>query len=109
MNNEIIKVAGLSNEKIYDKNDASGFRIYTDKTKEFVKLEIQPGGFIELHSLPHPVEFYIIKGKGCMLSETEELVVNSGDLIIVRENLERGWRNDSDNLLEILVIKETGV
>ncbi len=90
---------------VFDQANAKGFKLAETSLNELVKLEIGKGGEITEHALPIHVTFYVIKGEGLATINGKSNKCNQGDVIEVGANEQRGWRNESDVLLEILVLK----
>lgn len=93
------------NKQIYNSNGASGFLIANSNKCEFVRLNLQAGSIIDIHSLPFPVTFYVVKGKPEVIFGENSEMVECGDLIELPAGTNRGWKNSSNADAEILVIK----
>ncbi len=85
---------------------AKGYRLAQTKLNEIVLLHIKQGGEIALHALPMNVTFYVIAGNGSATIENKTIQANIGDIIEVKANTLRGWKNTNIEKLELLVIKE---
>lgn len=92
-------------EKIYEDNGATGYLLSKNDINEYVMLEIEPSGFIPTHALPIDVDFFVIKGNGLAILGDEEKLVEEGDTIQTKANVQRGWKNDTLDMLQILAIK----
>ena len=70
-----------------------------------VHLSLKPGDTIAKHATPLDVSFLVLEGKGIVEigDESQEVEVNT--LIESPANCRHGWRNESDEILRILVIK----
>lgn len=56
---------------------------FTTKVRLFAKFDINPGCSIGLHEHKHEEEvYYIISGKGKLIDNNEESIVNSGDAVL---------------------------
>lgn len=71
----------------------------------FIELGISAGKELEEHINEEDVVFYIISGKGDFLYNGDTFQVKAGTLIEVGAGTMRGWRNESNEELKILVIK----
>ena len=52
------------------------------------------------------VVFYVLKGSGILEIENEKHQLAEGDLIEVEADLDRGWTNNTDEVLDLLVLKQ---
>ena len=96
-------------ETVYDQDGCRGVRLYEAGGNEYVHLSIRPGSEIPEHSLPLEVSFYVLKGNGiCTVSGTS-VSASEGDMLECPPDAPRGWRNDSAEPLEILVIKRAAI
>jgi quercetin dioxygenase-like cupin family protein len=92
-------------ETVYEQDGCLGTRIYETGGIEYVHLAINPGCRIPEHSLPLAVSFCVLKGCGVCSVSGESFSATAGDMLECPPNVPRGWRNDSDAPLEVLVIK----
>ncbi len=90
---------------VFDQNQAKGFKIAETHLNEIVKLELEKGGTIPEHTLPIHVTFYVINGEGVASINGVSSICRQGDVVEVAKNDQRGWRNESESLLELLVLK----
>lgn len=93
------------NKQIYNSNGASGFLIANSGKCEYVRLNLQAGSIIDIHSLSFPVTFYVVKGKPEVIFGEDSAIVECGDLIELPAGINRGWKNNSGDNAEILAIK----
>lgn len=92
-------------EKVYDSGGCKGVKLYEAAGNEYVHLTFEPGAETPAHSLPLAVSFYVLNGRGiCKVSGCEISAV-AGEMLECPPDVPRGWRNDSDGPLEVLVIK----
>lgn len=92
-------------ETVYDSGGCKGVRLYEAAGNEYVQLTIVPGAEIPEHRLPLAVSFYVLSGSGtCSVSGADTPAV-AGEMLECPPSALRGWRNDSDAPLELLVIK----
>ena len=98
-------IRAKDNTEIYNQDGAIGKLIGKENNCEYVKLCLQPGSKIEKHSLPFHVTFFVIKGIGDVQLVDSVKKVYTGDLIEVEPNQSRGWQNNFEDMLEVLVIK----
>lgn len=92
-------------EIVYDQEGCIGTRLYEAGGIEYVHLAVKPGCAIPEHSLPLAVSFCVLKGNGVCTVSGEPLFAAAGDMLECPPGALRGWRNDSDALLEVLVVK----
>ncbi|HNW75893.1 MAG TPA: cupin domain-containing protein [Bacteroidales bacterium] len=79
--------------------------LFTSDRFEVVHLTLKPGEGMELHSMPFEVVFFVREGEGTLRIEEERLHAIAGDCIHVEHGVKRGWKNNSDQLLKVLVLK----
>lgn len=86
--------------------NALGFRLAETEFSEIVELELMPQGAIEAHALPINVVFYVISGQGVITINNDSFRVQTGDVIEVSAKSQRAWKNNSNEILKLLVIKQ---
>ncbi|HEY5653101.1 MAG TPA: cupin domain-containing protein [Pontiella sp.] len=96
-----------SGEVVYNQGGCVGRKVYEAFGNEYVHLAIEPGGLIPEHALPLAVSFCVLKGQGVCRVAGEELLVSTGIMIECPPATQRSWRNESDDPVEILVIKRS--
>lgn len=72
---------------------------------DVVHLQLKPGEKIEKHSNPFDVIFYILEGKAMLESDTENILVQKDQTIIIDAGVNRGLENISVSNFKVLVIK----
>ncbi len=92
-------------ETVYDAGGCRGVKLYEAAGNEYVHLQFEPGAEIPAHSLPQAVSFYVLKGTGTCQVSGSDIPAATGDMLECPPGVPRGWRNDSDAPLEVLVIK----
>ena len=92
--------------EVLNNNEALGYLLASTRHNDFVELHIQKSGFVPPHALPIDVSFYIVEGSGEISIEDKSIQAQQGDMVHVDKNLQRSWRNTSDALLRLLVIKQ---
>lgn len=97
-----------SGESVLDQNGCRGIRLFENAGNEYVILEIEPGGEIPGHALPIPVDFCVLRGSGTATVGKEVLNISEGQMISCPPDISRGWKNETSELLEVLVIKSVG-
>lgn len=101
-----MKVYSVENgETVYEQDGCVGTKLYEAAGNEYVQLAIQPGSGIPEHVLPIPVSFCVLSGAGTVLVEGEAQTVAAGEMVECLSGFSRGWKNETDALLEVLVIK----
>ncbi len=92
-----------SGEVVLDQKGCRGIRLFEHAGNEYVLLEIEPG-----HVLPIPVDFCVLKGAGTVTVSGEEFQVLKGQMVSCPPDVSRGWKNETSEMLEVLVIKSVG-
>lgn len=72
---------------------------------DVIHLQLKPGEKIEKHSNPFDVIFYVLEGKAMLESDTEKLLVEKDQSIVIGAGLNRGLENTSVSNFKVLVIK----
>ncbi|MBP7497536.1 MAG: cupin domain-containing protein [Bacteroidales bacterium] len=80
-------------------------KVYENEYLEVVHLTLKPGEQLAKHHLPVNVFFFVLEGSGIIEMENKEQRVSKNMLIEGPANIDRGWKNDTDKLLKILVVK----
>ncbi len=88
--------------------DIEAKKMFSNNKVELIKLILKPGEEIGLHKNPFDVIFYVVFGKGVLTVESESIQVLANSTVFVDQNSLRGWKNNSENLLELLVVKLIG-
>ncbi|MEN7973985.1 MAG: cupin domain-containing protein, partial [Verrucomicrobiota bacterium] len=92
-------------ETVYEQDGCKGVRLYEAAGNEYVRLTIAPSGEIPGHSLPLAVSFCVLKGSGICTVSGESFSATEGDMLECPPDEPRGWKNNSGEPLEVLVIK----
>jgi quercetin dioxygenase-like cupin family protein len=90
---------------ILNKEGVVGTMLTSGNGCEYVHLSIKPGSVVHAHSLPFPVTFYVLTGTGTLQTGEDRHEVTEGDLAEVGGGALRGWRNEGNKVLSLLVIK----
>ena len=74
--------------------------------KAVIVAKLKPGDKIDKHTAEGDAFFFILEGTGVFMYDENEITVGSETLIECPGTTERGWRNESDQVLRFLVIKD---
>lgn len=80
-------------------------KIYQNEYLLMVHLSLKPGDIVTRHAAPIDVCFLVLEGKGIVEIGEESKEVEANTLIESPANVDHGWRNESDDVLRILVLK----
>ncbi len=80
-------------------------KFHQDEYMMMVHLNLKPGDTIAKHAAPLDVRFLVLEGKGIVEIGDESKEVEANTLIESPANCGHGWRNESDSVLRIVVIK----
>lgn len=72
---------------------------------EIVKLKISAGAELPAHSTPVDVIFYVEKGEGILQIGEEKEIIKEGNFVDSPKVILHGWKNESNQDLEIIVFK----
>ena len=92
-------------DTVYDADGCVGVKLYEAAGNEYMHLTIDPGSEIPEHSLPLTVSFYVLSGSGMCRISGGGIRAVKGEMLECPPDVPRGWCNDSDAPLELLVIK----
>lgn len=95
--------------KIFEADGVIGRLLSKSDYGDCVKLEIQAGKVLAQHLVDFAATFYVLAGKGQYLSKSGNQDIFQGSIIVADANTERGFSNSGAKVLEILVIKHTGL
>ena len=99
-----MEVKNISNSEKVPFNIDGWSLIKKDKA-ELIYLKLSPGQVLEIHKNPFDVMFFVVSGKGTLLHEEKEISMNKDDSIFIDSSINRGWKNNSENDLILLVYK----
>ena len=85
--------------------DLDGYILHSEKQIELVHLLLKPGENLAEHKNPFDVLFFVIEGNGILSIEGEEFELTATDVTKVISEKNRGWQNNSNQDLRLLVIK----
>lgn len=85
--------------------DLDGRIMFTSEKTELIHLSLMPGDELAPHSNPFDVVFYVLAGEGIISIGDETAILNEDQTIDVAKDLQRGWKNVSDEILRLLVVK----
>jgi quercetin dioxygenase-like cupin family protein len=99
-----MQIQNLSNSpKVPFNLDA--FILHSEKTVELVHILIKPGEKLEEHQNPFDVIFFLIEGSGILSVDGQKHHLKSNDTSKIISSKMRGWENNTDHDLRLLVIK----
>ena len=93
------------NQRILDAPGITGDKLTSFDGFEMVRISIAPGKEIQPHAMPIKVVFYLIAGSGLLSCDGKDYRVEVGSTVECQANLQRGWKNEGEENLEILVVK----
>lgn len=79
--------------------------LHSEKPVELVHLKLKPGEQLAEHTNPFDVIFFIIEGSGILTINGESKKLKANDTLKVTLDKNRGWKNNTEKNLRILVIK----
>jgi len=82
------------------------WKLQSDDRTEVIQLHLPPGAEQASHLNPVPVIFYLLEGSGILTVRNQEIEVAAGDLVQVEQGIMRSWKNKSDGILKLLVLKQ---
>jgi len=100
---EIKKI--FETESFVNHHGVEARKIHQNDHLFMVHLNLKPGDTIAKHAAPVDVCFLVLEGKGIVEIGDESQEVEANTLIESPANLGHGWRNESEEVLRILVMK----
>lgn len=97
-------IKNKQNSQKLDKGFDAWMLLSDDRIK-LINISFKPGEGIALHANDERAIFYVLSGEGILSLEDEEHILKTGDSILINEELQRGWRNESLEELSLLVMK----
>lgn len=85
--------------------DLEAHILHSGKSIELVHLLLKPGEILAEHKNPVDVIFFVIEGSGILTINGKPTNLKAADTLKVTQEIDRGWENNSDKDLKILVIK----
>lgn len=85
--------------------DLEGYILHSEKQIELVHLLLKPGENLAEHKNPFDVIFFVAEGSGTLSIEGAEYKITTTDVTKVTSDKMRGWQNNTDKDLKLLVIK----
>lgn len=85
--------------------DIIGHVLHTEKQLEIVHLLLKPTETLVEHKNPFDVIFFVAEGSGVLTIEGEKFELRKNDLTKITSDKNRGWKNNTNQDLRLLVIK----
>ena len=85
--------------------ELDGHILHSEKQIELVHLLLKPEESLAEHKNPFDVIFFVTEGSGVLSIEGEEFSLKMNDVTKVTSDQKRGWRNNTNQDLRLLVIK----
>jgi quercetin dioxygenase-like cupin family protein len=79
--------------------------LLASEKNEVIHLVLKPGEGMDLHTQPVDVIFFVVGGNGILRTADKPVEGEPGSCIQVPAGVQRGWMNNSNAELRILVIK----
>lgn len=99
-----MKIQNLSNSPKVP-FDLEGYILHSEKQIELVHLTLKPRENLAEHKNPFDVIFFVADGSGVLSIEGKESVLSKNDVTKVTSDKNRGWKNNTDQDLRLLIIK----
>jgi quercetin dioxygenase-like cupin family protein len=91
-------------ERVYDDDRFSTVEVFRSDRMKVICGYFEPGQFIPVHPPSSDVAIHIRSGTGLVRDGDEEHSVESGDVIVVEADTDRGIKADSDSRLEAFLV-----
>ena len=91
----------------YKRDNIESFLLVSSKTTKsnnicVTLVEMEPGGFQNIHSHKPEQTYYILEGKGIMTVDDHECIVKAGDCIFIPSQSKHGLKNNNDTVLRYI-------
>lgn len=101
-----MEITYVSDQKPVDNmHNVDARKIYDKSSAQVVVIILKPGESLKPHKTPVDVFFYVLEGKGVVLIGDEEKDVEIDCVIHSPANIVHSWKNESNDLLRIMVVK----
>jgi mannose-6-phosphate isomerase-like protein (cupin superfamily) len=102
-----MNILGKKTAPRYQRDDITSYLLVSVETCNAENLaitivEMEPGGYQNLHSHKPEQMYYILEGQGRMIVDGEERLVQAGDCIFFPSFAEHGLRNTGQGVLRYL-------
>lgn len=81
------------------------YRLLCGKGFELIHLTLAIGESQTMHANPYRVVFYVLEGKGVLILQTNQQVMQTGACAEVEPEVLRCWENTGQQPLKLLVVK----
>ncbi|MCG8412041.1 MAG: cupin domain-containing protein [Bacteroidales bacterium] len=81
------------------------FILHAEQRIEIIHITIKSGESLDKHKNPFDVIFFVISGTGILSIDNEDFKLSQNDTIKITSEKNRGWLNDSNSDLQLLVVK----
>jgi quercetin dioxygenase-like cupin family protein len=85
--------------------DLEGYILHSEQQLEIVHVLLKAGEKLAEHKNPFDVIFFVAEGSGILTIEGEVFELKMNDVTKVTSDKNRGWKNNSNQDLRLLVIK----
>ncbi len=90
---------------IYENNSIVGKKLINFGDLEYVHISLDVNSQMEEHSLPFDVDFFVVSGTGNIKIDSKNYLLSKADLIRVNNGAQRALFTNSNERMEVLVIK----
>lgn len=89
---------------VYEADGITGKKLNEENSREYVQPSIHSQKEIVPHALEMPFTFYVLNGNAGFTIDNEQIKIQKGDLIEVKDRKSRGWKNTGNEELQLLAI-----
>ncbi|MFC7139819.1 cupin domain-containing protein [Halosimplex aquaticum] len=91
-------------ERAYDDGQFSAVEVFASDRMKAVCGYFEPGQFIPVHAPGSDVAIHVQSGTGLIRDGDDEHRVESGDVVVVEADVDRGVKADDDTRLEAFLV-----
>lgn len=94
----------FDNERAFDDDRFSAMDVYSNERLKVVCGFFEPGQFIPVHAPGSDVVIHVRSGRGIVRDGADEHAVESGSVVVVPANTDRGIKASDNTQLEALLV-----
>ncbi|MFA5383405.1 MAG: cupin domain-containing protein [Eubacteriales bacterium] len=82
-------------------------KILENQSFKIMNLLLQPGEVVEKHDAPVDIFFYVVKGKGYIQENDEEVLLEANDILYCMKKVPHGLRAGEEEFNVLVVFNQT--
>ena len=82
-------------------------KLLENQSFKIMNLILQPGEVVEKHEAPMDIFFYVVKGKGYVQDDEEEVLLEATDILFCDKEIPHGLRAAEEEFHVLVVFNQT--